>query len=184
MPARPIQDDLATLAREADSGAGSMALAGRAARCRGRRGQPAHGRVRELLVRSARLPHTYAPPSPSPAEPAPQARDPGTSEEAQRPPGFTPKASGGQVPTRDDMLRELARIADFFRRTEPHSPLAYTLAGGDSARAHDLAGAAAGGHAGCFRAQRDLIMLGIKPGGPRRNETVTRLRRKIACTKA
>jgi type VI secretion system protein ImpA len=25
------------------------------------------------------------------------------------------------------MLRELERIADFFRRTEPHSPLAYTL---------------------------------------------------------
>jgi type VI secretion system protein ImpA len=25
------------------------------------------------------------------------------------------------------MLRELARIADHFRRTEPHSPLAYTL---------------------------------------------------------
>jgi type VI secretion system protein ImpA len=25
------------------------------------------------------------------------------------------------------MLRDLARIADYFRRTEPHSPLAYTL---------------------------------------------------------
>jgi type VI secretion system protein ImpA len=25
------------------------------------------------------------------------------------------------------MLRDLQRIADFFRRTEPHSPLAYTL---------------------------------------------------------
>jgi type VI secretion system protein ImpA len=29
--------------------------------------------------------------------------------------------------TREDMLRELERIADFFRKTEPHSPLAYTL---------------------------------------------------------
>jgi type VI secretion system protein ImpA len=29
--------------------------------------------------------------------------------------------------TRDDMLRELERVADFFRRSEPHSPLAYTL---------------------------------------------------------
>jgi type VI secretion system protein ImpA len=29
--------------------------------------------------------------------------------------------------TREDMLAELTRIADFFRRTEPHSPLAYTL---------------------------------------------------------
>ena len=25
------------------------------------------------------------------------------------------------------MLRELGRIAEYFRRTEPHSPLAYTL---------------------------------------------------------
>lgn len=29
--------------------------------------------------------------------------------------------------TREDALRELDRIAEFFRRTEPHSPLAYTL---------------------------------------------------------
>jgi type VI secretion system protein ImpA len=29
--------------------------------------------------------------------------------------------------TRDTALRELDRIADYFRRTEPHSPLAYTL---------------------------------------------------------
>ena len=29
--------------------------------------------------------------------------------------------------TREDMLRELERIAEFFRKTEPHSPLAYTL---------------------------------------------------------
>ncbi|MEO7852137.1 MAG: type VI secretion system protein TssA [Rubrivivax sp.] len=33
----------------------------------------------------------------------------------------------GEVRTRDDALRELDRIADYFRRTEPHSPLAYTL---------------------------------------------------------
>jgi type VI secretion system protein ImpA len=31
------------------------------------------------------------------------------------------------VMTRDTALRELDRIADYFRRTEPHSPLAYTL---------------------------------------------------------
>ena len=29
--------------------------------------------------------------------------------------------------TREDMLRELGQIAAFFRRTEPHSPLSYTL---------------------------------------------------------
>jgi type VI secretion system protein ImpA len=29
--------------------------------------------------------------------------------------------------TRETALRELDRIAEYFRRTEPHSPLAYTL---------------------------------------------------------
>lgn len=29
--------------------------------------------------------------------------------------------------TRDDAIRQLEEIADFFRRTEPHSPLAFTL---------------------------------------------------------
>ncbi len=36
-------------------------------------------------------------------------------------------ASPRKAESREDMLRELARIADYFRRTEPHSPLAYTL---------------------------------------------------------
>jgi type VI secretion system protein ImpA len=33
----------------------------------------------------------------------------------------------GALSSRDDALRELDRIADYFRRSEPHSPLAYTL---------------------------------------------------------
>jgi type VI secretion system protein ImpA len=42
--------------------------------------------------------------------------------------GAAPVAAGrGSLLTRDDALRELDRIAEFFRRTEPHSPLAYTL---------------------------------------------------------
>jgi len=31
------------------------------------------------------------------------------------------------VVSREDMLKELGRIAEFFRKTEPQSPLAYTL---------------------------------------------------------
>jgi type VI secretion system protein ImpA len=31
------------------------------------------------------------------------------------------------VVSREDMLKELARIGEFFRKTEPQSPLAYTL---------------------------------------------------------
>ncbi|MFM9883259.1 MAG: type VI secretion system protein TssA [Burkholderiales bacterium] len=33
----------------------------------------------------------------------------------------------GALSSREDALRELDRIADYFRSTEPHSPLAYTL---------------------------------------------------------
>ena len=33
----------------------------------------------------------------------------------------------GRVVTREDMLRDIARIAEWFRRNEPQSPLAYTL---------------------------------------------------------
>ena len=36
-------------------------------------------------------------------------------------------ASPGQVASREDALRALGEIANFFRRTEPHSPLSYTL---------------------------------------------------------
>jgi type VI secretion system protein ImpA len=38
-------------------------------------------------------------------------------------------AAGGisAAASREDMLRELERIAEFFRRTEPQSPLSYTL---------------------------------------------------------
>ena len=42
--------------------------------------------------------------------------------------GFTGiAASPGQAASREDALRALGQIANFFRRTEPHSPLSYTL---------------------------------------------------------
>ena len=37
------------------------------------------------------------------------------------------QASAGQGASRDDALRALGQIANYFRRTEPHSPLSYTL---------------------------------------------------------
>ena len=36
-------------------------------------------------------------------------------------------ATPGRRPSREDALRALGEIANFFRRTEPHSPLSYTL---------------------------------------------------------
>ena len=43
--------------------------------------------------------------------------------------GAAGKGAGarGSISSREDALRELFRIADYFRSTEPHSPLAYTL---------------------------------------------------------
>jgi type VI secretion system protein ImpA len=38
-----------------------------------------------------------------------------------------PTASPGRIGTREDALRVLGEIADYFRRTEPHSPISYTL---------------------------------------------------------
>jgi type VI secretion system protein ImpA len=36
-----------------------------------------------------------------------------------------PNLSGGPIKTRDQAIEQLRRVAEFFRRTEPHSPVAY-----------------------------------------------------------
>jgi len=60
------------------------------------------------------------------AEPAEVAEAPDAQAVAAGP---VAGASGGQRPlrTRDDAIRQLEELAEWFRRTEPHSPLAYTL---------------------------------------------------------
>ncbi len=69
----------------------------------------------------------YAPPEPDMAAGDTIAREKRVAE-TDITPAAAPVSGQAQRPvTRDDMLRELGRIADFFRRTEPHSPLAYTL---------------------------------------------------------
>jgi type VI secretion system protein ImpA len=41
--------------------------------------------------------------------------------------GGGPAAASGPVKTRQDALRRLAEVADYFRRTEPHSPVSYLV---------------------------------------------------------
>ena len=41
--------------------------------------------------------------------------------------GGQPAASSGPVANRDSAFRTLLQVADFFRRTEPHSPVSYAL---------------------------------------------------------
>ncbi len=84
---------------------------------------PPTSRVRDLLIRIVQVAGLYAPPE--------VIEDAAAVEDADEG-GGTAAADGTAAParaaaTREDMLRELARISEFFRRTEPQSPLAYTL---------------------------------------------------------
>ena len=78
----------------------------------------------ELLVAAAK----YAPAASATAE-APQAAPVAAGEPAGAPSAAVPGAArAAMVPeSREDMLKELERIAAYFRRTEPQSPLSYTL---------------------------------------------------------
>jgi len=83
---------------------------------------PPTRRVRDLLQRILAIVDRYAP-AQAEAAAEPQA--------AESPAGATaaPAAGGGprRLATREDALGALTEIAEFFRRTEPQSPLAYTI---------------------------------------------------------
>ncbi len=84
---------------------------------------PPVGRVRDVLAAILAVLQRYAPPElPGPMA-APEEGDAGGEAVA----GAAPAVAAARPQSREDMLHELARIADYFRRTEPHSPLAYTL---------------------------------------------------------
>ncbi len=119
--------ELTALLREADGALEAWrALGARLDTAAGADSPPTNG-VRELLVQIRKLAEIYAPPSVDlpdttlPGPPAPALEEATSGGRAQ------PVEAPGRAATRDEMLRELARIADFFRRSEPHSPLAYTL---------------------------------------------------------
>ena len=68
----------------------------------------------------------------APAEPAPAEDAAAEATHGAEAAGGAPAAGGvaaGPKPlrTRDDAIRQLEEIANFFRKTEPHSPLAFTL---------------------------------------------------------
>ncbi len=82
---------------------------------------PPTSRVRDMLRQIEQAAERYAP------------TDEATGETEEAPAGTeSGGAAGAAAPakasvSREDMLRDLTRIADYFRRTEPQSPLAYTL---------------------------------------------------------
>lgn len=83
--------------------------------------------VRELLEEILEMAERYAPAE----EDAPPGQDEAAAGDdaagaTAGGPGLARGPLVGAV-SREDMLKELSRIADFFRRTEPQSPLGYTL---------------------------------------------------------
>ncbi|HME25578.1 MAG TPA: type VI secretion system protein TssA [Acetobacteraceae bacterium] len=92
---------------------------------------PSTTAVRDLLSAIIEVVRRYAPADAVAAVGAPdgeaavgEAADAGAAAST----GLTGLAvSPGQMASREDALRVLGEIANFFRRTEPHSPISYTL---------------------------------------------------------
>ncbi|WP_270937157.1 type VI secretion system protein TssA [Falsiroseomonas oryzae] len=106
----------------------AAAWAGMAATLDGLAGQdgPSTGRVRDLLDEMLAMVGQYAPPEEVEAPIEEGAMD-ATEEEAEGSPAAGAPRGGQPARTREDVLRQLVEIADYFKRTEPNSPLAYTL---------------------------------------------------------
>lgn len=81
---------------------------------------PPTSQVRDLLDQIRQVADRFAPS----AERAPEAA---ADSAAQPVGGGAAVLPAGTMASREDALRVLGEIADYFRRTEPHSPLAYTL---------------------------------------------------------
>jgi type VI secretion system protein ImpA len=94
---------------------------------------PSTTAVRDLLASIIDIARRYAPPEVVAAVTAPAGEVGNAIEEAAGAATgdalvvASPAAAPGRMVTRDDALRVLGEIADYFRRTEPHSPIAYTL---------------------------------------------------------
>jgi type VI secretion system protein ImpA len=84
---------------------------------------PPMGRVRDLLEEVVGVVDRYAGSETEEIDVGTVETD---GEAVGRPTGPTAGA-GGRVSTREEAFRVLEEVADFFYRTEPHSPLAYTL---------------------------------------------------------
>lgn len=90
---------------------------------------PPTSQVRELVEALLELINRYAPPDTDDIEERASAEELAATAE----PGAAPMAGGmvmrpaAAIVSREDMLKELARIGEYFRKTEPQSPLAYTL---------------------------------------------------------
>jgi type VI secretion system protein ImpA len=84
---------------------------------------PPTSQVRDLLQQIEEVAKRFA----SPEAAAIEAATASAPEQIIEAVGTGPVPAPAALASREDALRTLAQIADFFRRTEPNSPLAYTL---------------------------------------------------------
>lgn len=95
------------------------------------RSSPSTRRVSELLAKMEEVAVSIVGPIPDPVEEqAAAAAEEGAAEaegEAGAEAGGVAGPRRGAVRTREDVIRQLEEIAEWFRKTEPHSPLAFTL---------------------------------------------------------
>jgi type VI secretion system protein ImpA len=91
------------------------------------RDAPPTRRVAEVLENILAILNKYAPPevTAGPADEA--AAEEAGAEEMEAGGGGSGGGKQKKMVTRDDALAQLSEIAEFFRRTEPQSPLAYTI---------------------------------------------------------
>lgn len=88
---------------------------------------PSTGRVRDLLQEMLDLVGQFAPPEEVEAPVEEAEATPGSAEDAAAPAAAGAPRVSPAPRTRDDVLRQLVEIAEYFRKTEPNSPLSYTL---------------------------------------------------------
>ncbi|HZU89704.1 MAG TPA: type VI secretion system protein TssA, partial [Stellaceae bacterium] len=111
----------ATLRRQAAAAAAAWRALGQTLDRHAGVDAPPTGQVQELLQQIHDVAVRFAPP-----EAAEEAAVPAPATAAVvAAAGIAPSAAG--LASREEALRRLAEIAEFFRRTEPNSPLAYTL---------------------------------------------------------
>jgi len=117
---------LVALRRDLRAAERAWAAMGAALDARAGSDAPSTGRVREVLDRIGEVIALYAPPEAAAVadEPAAEMADEAAAEEAV---GTGGAVGARKIRTREDALAILTELSLYFRRTEPQSPLAYTI---------------------------------------------------------
>lgn len=121
--ARLVGESLAELRRKAAAAGESWQTLGRVLDEHAGADSPPTSAVRDLLEKIRMVANRFAAPGEGGAAFPPLSAETPALEIS----GSAGVAAAGVLASREDALRALAQIADYFRRSEPNSPLAYTL---------------------------------------------------------